>query len=121
MNETDLLSKGYRQQPDGSWAKRPVPVGAVEANRPERPPIQTLDGRLQEPTGSEKGVAVSITVVAFRRRLLDAHDAVAYACKPLTDAIAESLGVDDADRRLHWEYHQLKTTGPEGTIVLISL
>lgn len=61
MNEQDLLKAGYRQQPDGSWAKRPVPVGAVEANRPERPPIQTLDGRLQEPTGSEKGVAVSKT------------------------------------------------------------
>lgn len=40
--------------------------------------------------------------------------------KPLTDAIAASLGVDDADPRLSWEYGQQQTRGEEGVFVKVA-
>lgn len=97
------------------------PVGRVETNSPKRPAVQALDNRVPKPASSTKSVGLRITLVTLRKRLLDKHDAVAYACKPLTDAIAKSLGIDDADKRLEWEYLQVKTTGTEGVMVKIEV
>lgn len=96
-------------------------MGAVVSDSPKRAPLQALVKGVQKPAGSEAGVQVRITLVAYRRRLLDDHDAVAYACKPLADEIAERLGVDDNDKRLVWEYHQIKTSGSTGTAVKIEV
>lgn len=96
-------------------------VGAVVPDSAKRPAVQALVKSVQKPTGSTAGVQVIITVIAFRRRLLDRHDAVAYAAKPLTDAIAERLGVDDANERLTWKYEQFKTDGEQGTVVKIEV
>lgn len=57
-------------------------------------------------------------MVACRRRLLD-PDAVAASMKALTDAIAKTLGVDDADPAVEWEWSQVKTDGEEGVLVKI--
>lgn len=123
MNETDLISKGFRQQPDGSWAKPNRSLGAVEGSIGECDPGKTLDGGIpiQEGSAGSVEVRVSVVLIGLRRRVLLDGDNFVAGCKPLRDAIAESLRVDDGDARIDWSYHQLKTTGPEGTIVLISV
>jgi hypothetical protein len=38
--------------------------------------------------------------------LLDSHDNLRAALKPIVDQVAVWLGVDDADPRVTWEYGQ---------------
>ncbi len=59
-----------------------------------------------------------VSLVAFRRNLLD-RDAVSFQFKPLTDAVAATLGVDDDDPRVEWEWGQVKTDGEEGVVVKV--
>lgn len=88
-------------------------------DRAKRAPLQALDQGVQKPARSEEGIRWRIELITLRRRLLDAHDAVAYACKPLTDAIADRLGVSDNHPAIEWSYTQLATKGTEGVIVRI--
>lgn len=118
MDET-TLRKYFPGASQSTIRRNAGAVGAVETNRPQRPSIPALDRSLQEPASRTPSLAIRL--VAFRHRLLDEHDAVAYSCKPLTDAIADTLGVKDDDKRLRWEYSQIPTRGPEGTIVAISV
>jgi len=90
----------------------------VEARRPEQAAVSALDGGIKERKASKGGVAVRVTMVACRHRLTD-DDALAYSCKPLRDAISNSLGLDDADARIKFEYGQLRTDGEQGVIVKI--
>ena len=62
---------------------------------------------------------VVVSLVCFRRRLCDDDNLVA-GCKHLRDAIAASLGLDDGDAKLRWEYSQTRTDGPQGVAVRIS-
>ena len=50
-------------------------------------------------------------------KLFDGHDNLSAACKQLVDAIAASLGIEDKDPRVRWEYSQAETQGTEGVIV----
>lgn len=115
------------QQFDSAWLdnyerkQNRARVRPVEAHCPQRTPLQALVGGVQKPKSGPSCVEVCITLIQFRRRLLDGHDAVAYSCKPLTDAIAQSLGVDDADKRLRWQYEQIQTKGCEGVAVKIDI
>ena len=118
MNETDLIDKGFRRQPDGSWAKRPVPVGAVEV--PVRKPDSTQALDYSHESREVRPKSVGICLIRVGKRFIDS-DNFAGGAKALRDAIASSLGVDDADKRIEWEYEQVRTRGPEGVIVLISL
>jgi hypothetical protein len=61
---------------------------------------------------------VVVSLVGCRRRKLD-DDNFIGACKHLRDAIAASLGLDDGDPRLRWEYGQMETQGAEGVAVKI--
>lgn len=117
LNEQDLINKGFVRQVDGSWAKRPVPVGAVEVpvRKPDSP--QALDNG--NATRKERPKSVVICLVRVGKRFIDS-DNFAGGAKPLRDAIASSLGVDDGSECLEWEYEQVRTRGPEGVIVLIS-
>lgn len=92
-------------------------VGAVEGAVRKSTQVSALDGGQQKPQRMCKGVVVCI--VSFRRKLLD-DDNLTGGAKSLRDTIAIALGVDDADPRLCWEYAQVKTTGPEGTLVVIT-
>lgn len=64
-------------------------------------------------------VAIVVTITSYRHRELDEDNLIA-GCKPLRDAIASSLALDDADKRLQFEYRQVVTTGTTGTHVVIS-
>lgn len=41
--------------------------------------------------------------------------------KALTDSIAKTLGLDDADPRMGWEYFQEKTAGEQGVLVKVEM
>lgn len=119
MNELELRQKGFTLQPDGSWAKRPRAMGAME--NPQRKPDQRGESKDCGMVAGPKGVGYCITIISMRRRLVDAHDNLRTGAKPLVDRIAAWLGYrDDSDAALHWQYEQLRTTGPEGVIVCIS-
>ena len=77
-------------------------------------------GRVERPHPSQAGrpCRVVVSLVVFRRTALD-DDNLAGGLKWLRDAIARSLGIDDGDRRVRFEYAQLATTGREGTAVKI--
>jgi hypothetical protein len=121
LNELNakLAAKGWKQEPDGSWsAPGRNRVGGMEANRTKPASLPALERRKPKRPGGPARVAVRITLVALRHRLLD-RDAIAASMKPLTDAIAATLGIDDDDPRADWEWQQAKTNGAEGVMVKI--
>lgn len=61
-------------------------------------------------------IVVIILLRCGWRRVDD--DNLAGGFKPLRDAIARSLDIDDDDPRVLWEYAQIKTSGPKGTFVM---
>ncbi len=94
-------------------------VGRVATTSPEQPPVQTLVCQKQKPSSRKSRVEVRVVLIAFRRKLLDEHDSLAFSFKPLVDEIAATFGIDDADPRLSWEFHQIKTSGETGCLVRI--
>lgn len=113
-----LLKKLFPNASQACIARNIGAVGAMETHGPEPAKTSTLDSRPQKQGRGKAGVVYRVSLVAVRKRLLD-PDAVAFACKPLTDAIAMTLGLDDADPRLVFEYSQTETKGAEGVLVKI--
>ncbi len=67
----------------------------------------------------DRSVEVRVSIVSFRRRLLDSDNYVS-GCKQLRDAVAEILGYDDAEGSgLEFEYEQVLTRGTEGTLIRV--
>lgn len=94
-------------------------LGAVVSGQPE--PCERSESQDRRMEASPSSVAYRITLVTCRRRLLDSHDNARAALKPLVDAIAESIGLADADHRIQWEYAQCRTDGQQGVLVKIEL
>ena len=59
-----------------------------------------------------------VTLISFRKRELD-DDNLIGGFKPLRDAIARWLGLDDNQRVIDWQYGQVETKGRAGTAVNI--
>lgn len=95
------------------------PMAQLQGAQRKPAALPPLDRGRKTRQGS-KGCVVVCIVGLRRRRPLDSDNFIAGA-KPLRDVIASSLCVDDADSRVSWEYGQVRTTGPEGTVVLISV
>lgn len=98
--------------------QNPRRLGAVAPRVPERPPLRPLDKVVQKRQTRKGGVAIIITLVTCRSRECDDDGNVA-ACKPLRDAISATLGLDDGDARIRWEYGQSETHGAKGVLVKI--
>lgn len=94
-------------------------LGPVEAKKPKPTASQALVRSDEKQQGGKKFMVVSL--VQFRKSLLDDHDNARAACKPIVDAIAASLGVDDGDRRIKWQYGQIETRGEQGVMLKIEL
>lgn len=95
-------------------------VGQVEA-RPAKPTaVQALDSGKRQRKESKGRVAVVVTLVSCRRRIGD-DDSIAASLKPLRDGIADSLGLDDGDARIRFEYAQCRTDGEQGVMVKIEM
>ena len=94
-------------------------LGGLETQKPKPTSSPTLARLPRKLEGGKKGVECVVTLCCHRKRLLDSHDNLRSSIKPLVDAIAKSLLMDDADPRIAWQYHQLKTEGREGVVVTI--
>lgn len=70
--------------------------------------------------GHEKAGAflMVISLVVFRHRPCD-DDNLQFGCKWLRDSVAATLGLDDADKRIKFQYGQIVTRGKEGVLVTI--
>jgi hypothetical protein len=92
----------------------------VEAPQPKPVAAQTLAGVAPEQQSRKKRMVCIVSLIACRRRLLDDDNNVA-SFKPLRDAIAETLGIDDGEKCLRWQCAQVLTTGREVTLVKVEL
>jgi hypothetical protein len=93
------------------------PVCGLETRKPEPAAAPPLDRGGRKHKGRP---CCMVTLVVHTRRALD-DDNLQGALKPLRDAIAGTLGIDDGDSRIHWEYGQVETRGWEGVAVKICL
>lgn len=128
-----MIAKGWVHNPDGSWS-RPKKTNAKATNtethsglpggvqNPERKPVKVSSLVKSPPVRPSRKscVVVLVTIIAFRRRVLD-DDNCSSGAKTLRDCVATSLGVDDGDKRIRWEYGIVQTNGPEHTLVKITL
>jgi hypothetical protein len=93
-------------------------VRSMEANKPKQAFAQALVRGDEKLKGGKVGVVISL--IGLLKRTLDC-DNFCGACKPLRDGIASSLGIDDGDKRIRWQYNQCETRGQEGVIVHIEV
>lgn len=63
---------------------------------------------------------VVVTIIACCQREAD-DDNNCASLKGVRDAIAESLGIDDGDRRIRFEYGQIESRADRGLIIKIEL
>lgn len=95
-------------------------VGAVETYQPKPAAAKALASR-QPAFKRRKGrLAVVVTFIAHVHRELDT-DNLAAACKPLRDSVSTTLGIDDGDKRIRYQYGQVETRGHKGVVVRIEL
>lgn len=109
------LSDAFKKRNPGLFA-----VGGVVSPERECNPRPALAGRSPIQKGGTAKLAIVVCLVAFRRRLLD-DDNLTAGFKPLRDAIAATLRIDDGDKRIRFECHQIKTSGRQGTVVMVEL
>ena len=93
-------------------------VCAVETGQRKQPALRPLDKGVQKRQKGKGGVEIVVTLISCRSRELDDDGNVA-ALKPLRDSISETLGIDDGDKRIRFEYGQCETRGEQGVIVKI--
>lgn len=93
-------------------------VGAVGAPKREQGQGAALDKKPPRIKKRKGRLLVVVTLIACRRREADTDNSIA-GLKPMRDAIARSLGVDDGDERVRWCYGQCRTDGETGVIVRI--
>lgn len=122
MNEKDLIEKGFTRAPDGSWSKPPRHhLDGLRNNQPQQTPrvlAPRPNGRQENHPPRLAGIRVVLT--SFRARILDHDNLAGGSAKFLRDAIAKSLGRDDAESSgIQWVYQQTLTKGPKGTLAQI--
>lgn len=133
-----LKQKGYKFDASGNAYHPSRPLDSAEARKPEQRrdgeenrvvgEVQKGDaGRVgKKPAGGSRScrskTEVVVTVVALRKRLMDGHDNLRFACKPIVDSLTALLGFDDDSHpALIWQYGQIQTFGPEGLMVHIDV
>lgn len=96
------------------------PPGGLAGPERKSDPLPSLGKRPKVQRGGKSRVVVCVTIIACRNREIDS-DNLSSGAKCLRDCIATSLGIDDADKRIRWEYGFAQTSGPEQTIVRIAV
>lgn len=93
------------------------PLGAVGIAKREHsaPPALGSDA----PAKQSRRASVVVSLIRVGKKSLDSHDNLRAGFKPLVDAIAKSIGIDDGDPGIRWQYGQVETAGEPGTIVRI--
>jgi hypothetical protein len=95
-----------------------APFRSVETSQPKPPTIPALASSPHQHKRRQGSVAVIVTLIACVGRELDS-DNLQGSLKPLRDAIAAELGLDDGDKRIRWQYGQIESRGQPGVIVKI--
>jgi len=95
------------------------PVGELRHTERKPDTLPALDRSKKAHRRSKRGVVICVKIISVRRRPTDLDNCIAGA-KGLRDSIAKSIGLDDNDPQLRWEYDTIITTGATGTQVLIS-
>jgi hypothetical protein len=90
----------------------------LETSKPKSTASQTLVSGDKKRKSGKSRVAVIITLIGVGRTELDSDNFVA-ACKPLRDGIAKTLGINDADKRVQWQYGQIYSKGRRGILVTL--
>lgn len=94
------------------------PVGGLASSQPQRAAARPLDrGGPEQPCRAD-GVEWIVTFLQCRKGILDDDNAVA-SLKPLRDAVARTIGLDDGDKRIRFQYAQAQTSGRKGVSVVI--
>lgn len=93
-------------------------LDAGQHSKPARALVGKAPTKRRSRARTQAGPEICIRLVAYVVRRMD-DDNLAHAFKPLRDAIATDLGIDDGDPRLRWEYGQLETRGRTGCTVSI--
>lgn len=88
----------------------------VDAGKREPNPVPALVK--DAPAKQASGCRVVVRIVSFTGRPLDSDNHQA-GCKHLRDTIARTLGIDDGDERIKFEYAQVESLNQKGTLVLI--
>ena len=97
-----------------------APVAGLEDPKPEQRKVPALASHARKQTGRNSGlVQFVVTIVSHRKRLCD-DDNISGGAKALRDAVAATIGIDDGDKRIRFEYAQIETRGGEGTAVTIT-
>lgn len=100
------------------WPNAGGSLCRMASDQPQQAALRALDKGVQKRQKGKGSVEVVVSLVACRRNELDDDNNVA-SLKPLRDAIAETLGLDDGDRRIRFECGQTETRGRQGVIVKI--
>ncbi len=108
----------YVKDSEGNWCHPSRIVGAVLPTKPKQNSLPALDsGKTARP--KRKGsVAVRVTLIRCGHRSLDS-DNLQGSLKSIRDSVSRSIGIDDNDIRVQWEYGQCETRGRTGVIVKI--
>lgn len=114
IKDPELRAKILSTKSDTDF--RPV-AGLSAAVGQRHTVVKSAKGDADEKGGARR---VVVSFVCFRSRTCD-DDNLQFGCKWLRDAIANSLGIDDGDKRFRWQYGQLQTNGPEGVAVTIQI
>lgn len=117
MTREQLLKKFPNATSDFIRLNADTPVGGLDAGQHAQQ-TRALDRATPTKCRRKKRVAIVVTLIAHRHRLLDDDNLVA-GFKPLRDAIARSLAIDDGSPDIRFVCGQLQTPGAEGTIVNI--
>ncbi len=102
------------------WSHPSRLLAGSRASDCEQNPVPALVQKAKRKYRRKNGVVVIVTLIRAGSKTLD-EDNLIFACKSLRDSIATSLGVDDADRRILWQYRQYETKGKPGLLVMIEL
>ena len=93
-------------------------VGGLLPAQPKPNPVHPLDKKPQAYRGGTRRLALVVSLIRVGKAMLD-DDNLASSHKGLRDAISRTLGVEDNDQRIKWEYGQTTTRGRTGVIVKI--
>jgi hypothetical protein len=117
IHDNKLRERILRADREQNAGRRNI-LGGLEAGQPKPTASPALAGRASKRAVCEKGVEIVVTFTAHRKRLLDKDNNTA-SFKPLQDALARDIGLDDGDSRFNWQYSQIKTEGREGVVVTV--
>ncbi len=95
-------------------------LGGLLPAKPKPNKVHSLDPKPKINRHGPRRVALVVSIIRVGKALLD-DDNLTSCNKGLRDAIARTLGVDDRDPRIKWEYGQVETRhgASAGSIVKI--